>query len=64
MRLVTMRDTAAQTEAEARDQAVRAVAWAIARSAASDNVQANDERAHVDASGFSHTVRHFDGRLP
>jgi hypothetical protein len=35
MRFVTIRDTAAQADAEARDQAVRAVAWAIARSTAS-----------------------------
>ena len=28
-----------------------------------DNVQTNDERAYVDAGGFSHTVRHFDGGL-
>jgi hypothetical protein len=27
------------------------------------NVQTNDERAHVDAGGFSHTARHFDGGL-
>jgi hypothetical protein len=35
MRFVTIPDTAAQADAEARDQAIRAVAWAIARSAAS-----------------------------
>src|SRR4051812_35822059 len=28
-----------------------------------DNVQTNNERAHVDASGLSHAVRHFYGRF-
>jgi hypothetical protein len=26
-----------------------------------DNVQTNDERAHVDVGRLCHTVRHFDG---